>query len=56
MSNPAFEAALRLELEKRIVEISAYTDQDFGRIGAGEWFCFCLIGVVLPILVVWLAA
>lgn len=51
-----FESALAAELHRRIVEISAYRDEDFGRIGGLEWALFCLIGLALPILIVWAAA
>jgi hypothetical protein len=56
MSDPSFEAALRQELERRIAEVSAYRDEDFGRIGAGEWVLFCVVGLLLPAVAVWLAA
>lgn len=51
-----FEAALLLELKRRIAEISAYRDEDFGRIGGLEWLIFCAIGLVVPALIVWAAA
>ena len=56
MSNAAFEQALRVELDRRIGEVSGYRDEDFGRIAAGEWVVFCLVGLLLPMVLVWLAA
>lgn len=55
MSDISFEAALSQELENRIREISAYSDRDFAPIGRAEWLTFCLVGVVLPLFLVWLA-
>ena len=54
--DPEFEAALSLELDRRIAEVSGYSDEDFGRIGSLEWVIICLVGVILPAALVWLAA
>lgn len=56
MSDEAYEVALRQELERRIAEISAHGDEDFGLIGPGEWALFCLLAVLLPAALVWWAA
>jgi hypothetical protein len=55
MSEAGFESALSLELERRITEISAYSEREFAPIGGLEWLIFSLVGVVLPLFLVWLA-
>ncbi len=56
MKDEAYEVALGKELDRRIGLVSAYRDEDFGRIGGSEWAIFCLVGLLLPALLVWLAA
>jgi hypothetical protein len=53
VSEEVYEAALLKELERRVEEISTYTDEAFGRIGTGEWIAFLLVAVLLPVLIVW---
>lgn len=53
MNEEHYQDALRVELERRIAEISGYTDEAFGRIGQGEWALFLVLAVVLPLLCVW---
>lgn len=51
-----FEKALQIELVKRIDAVSAYTDEDFGRISGTEWLVFLILGLLIPCLCVWWAA
>ena len=51
-----FGDALRVELDRRIIEISNAPEEAFGHIGGGEWALFCLVALVLPAFLVWLAA
>ncbi len=56
MSDELFEQALQVELVKRINAVSSYSDEDFGRISPFEWTVFLLIGVLIPVVIVWWAA
>ncbi len=51
-----FEQALQVELVKRIDAVSSYSDEDFGRISPIEWTVFLLVGVLIPVVIVWWAA
>lgn len=51
-----FERALQIELVKRIDAVSAYSDEDFGRISGWEWTIFVIVGLLLPGICVWWAA
>ncbi|MBI1946302.1 MAG: hypothetical protein HYS27_11425 [Deltaproteobacteria bacterium] len=52
MDQRAFEAALREELDKRIGEVSGYSDDAFGHIGTGEMLVVFLTCVLLPVVLV----
>lgn len=56
MSDQLFEQALQVELVKRIDAVSAYTDDDFGRITYLEWAAFIVLGLFLPLFCVFWAA
>lgn len=49
-----FREALREDLDRRILEISAYPDDVFGVIPTRELLICALGSVVLPLLAVWL--
>jgi hypothetical protein len=51
----AYQRALHAELDRRVAELGATSDQAFGRIGPGDGIVVALLFVVLPALVIWVA-
>jgi hypothetical protein len=46
-------AAMRVDLERRVGEISRSGAREFGHIGAGEWTAASLAFVILPLVLWW---
>lgn len=55
-ADPAFDAAMREELDRRIAALHAEGDASFGSIGRGEWALTVLVTLVVPLLLVWVFA
>lgn len=49
-----YRRALRAELDRRLTELDATSDDAFGRLGSAEGVLVALIFVLLPAVLVWL--
>lgn len=49
----AYQRALHAELDRRIAELGATSDEAFGRIGPGDGILVAVLFVLVPALVIW---
>jgi len=50
----SYERVLLAELDRRLVELAGYPDEQFGRIGLADGILVLLLFVLLPVLAVWI--
>jgi hypothetical protein len=51
----AYQRALHAELDRRITELGATSDEACGRIGPGDAILVAVLFVLVPVLVIWAA-